>query len=60
MRTDDISIVPANKATSEDLQTVFGIRGDGERCQCQRYKMRPGESWNSVGPETRIQALPPD
>jgi GNAT superfamily N-acetyltransferase len=51
MTTSNLSIVPANEATWEDLQTVFGTRGDGRRCQCQRYKMQPGESWNSVGPE---------
>ncbi|MEO5575292.1 MAG: GNAT family N-acetyltransferase, partial [Gaiellaceae bacterium] len=31
------------------LQAVFGTRGDPARCQCQRFKMRPGESWASVG-----------
>ncbi len=46
-----ISIVPANEASWEDLQTVFGTRGDPCRCQCQRYKMHPGESWASVGAE---------
>jgi GNAT superfamily N-acetyltransferase len=44
-----VRIVPANEATWEDLQAVFGPRGDPSRCQCQRYKMRPGESWASVG-----------
>jgi GNAT superfamily N-acetyltransferase len=44
-----ITIVPANEASWEDLQTVLGTRGDPSRCQCQRYKMQPGESWASVG-----------
>ena len=44
-------IVPANEATWEDLRTVLGGRGDPRRCQCQRYKMQPGESWRSVGEE---------
>jgi GNAT superfamily N-acetyltransferase len=44
-------IVPANEATWEDIQAVFGTRGDPSRCQCQRYKMQPGESWVSVGAE---------
>jgi GNAT superfamily N-acetyltransferase len=44
-----ITVVPANKASWEDLQTVLGTRGDPSRCQCQRYKMQPGESWASVG-----------
>ena len=46
-----ITIVPANEASWEDLQTVLGTRGDPSRCQCQRYKMQPGESWASVGAE---------
>jgi GNAT superfamily N-acetyltransferase len=48
--TDDrLRIVPANEATWEDLQTIFGVRGDSSRCWCQRYKMRPKEAWGSVG-----------
>ncbi len=47
--TDEIRVVPANEARWEDLQAVFGIRGDPHRCQCQRYKMHPGESWASEG-----------
>jgi GNAT superfamily N-acetyltransferase len=46
-----ITIVPANEASWEDLQAVLGARGDPSRCQCQRYKMQPGESWASVGAE---------
>jgi GNAT superfamily N-acetyltransferase len=46
-----ITVVPANKASWEDLQKVFGTRGDPSRCWCQRYKMQPRESWASVGPE---------
>jgi GNAT superfamily N-acetyltransferase len=44
-----ISIVPANEASWDDLQAVLGARGDPSKCQCQRYKMRPRESWRSVG-----------
>lgn len=47
----EIAIVPANEASWEDLQSVLGARGDPPRCQCQRYRMQPGESWNSVGAE---------
>jgi GNAT superfamily N-acetyltransferase len=46
-----LTIVPANQASWEELQAVFGTRGDTSRCQCQRYKMQPGESWASVGAE---------
>ena len=49
--TPELKIVPANEASWEDLQTVLGTRGDPSRCQCQRYKMQPRESWASVGRE---------
>jgi GNAT superfamily N-acetyltransferase len=44
-----ISVVPANEASWEDIQAVLGTRGEPSSCQCQRYKMQPGESWASVG-----------
>ncbi len=47
--TPEVTIAPANEASWEDLQAVFGTRGDPPRCQCQRYKLHPKESWNSVG-----------
>ena len=46
-----LTIVPANEASWEDLQTVFGTCGDRARCHCSRYKMQPGESWALVGVE---------
>ena len=50
MTTDAaISVVPANEVSWEDLQAVFGTRGDPHRCQCQRYKMAPGGH-----PEARV------
>jgi len=49
--TAEVTIVPANEASWEDLQAVFGTRGDPASCQCQRFKMRPSESWASVGAE---------
>jgi GNAT superfamily N-acetyltransferase len=45
----EIAVVPANAASWDDLQAVLGPRGDPSKCQCQRYKMRPRESWRSVG-----------
>jgi hypothetical protein len=47
--TPNVAIVPANEASWDDIQAVFGTRGDPRRCQCQRFKMSPGESWASVG-----------
>ncbi len=58
MTTDPaISAVPANQASWEDLQTVFGTRGQGSRCQCQRYKLRPRESFASFPVEERAERL---
>jgi len=52
-----ISVVPANEASWEDLQTVFGTRGQATRCQCQRYKLRPRESFASFPAEERAFRL---
>ena len=51
------SAVPANEASWEDLQTVFGARGQASRCQCQRYKLRPRESFASFPEEERARRL---
>jgi GNAT superfamily N-acetyltransferase len=53
MTADDapVRVVPANRASWEDLEAIFGKRGDPARCWCQRYKMQPRESWASVGRE---------
>ena len=45
----ELTIVPANEVSWDDLQTVFGTRGDPSHCWCSRYKMRFRESWASVG-----------
>jgi GNAT superfamily N-acetyltransferase len=47
------SIVPANMASCEDLQLIFGTRGTGHVCQCQRYKLQPRESFRSFPIEER-------
>jgi GNAT superfamily N-acetyltransferase len=52
-----ISIVPANEASWDDLQTVFGTRGQGARCHCQRYKLRARESFRSFPVEERAFRL---
>jgi GNAT superfamily N-acetyltransferase len=55
--TDAINVVPANEASWEDLQTVFGTRGDAVRCQCQRFKLAPRESFGSFPVEERALRL---
>jgi len=52
-----ISIVPANEASWEDMQMVFGTRGMASRCQCQRYKLRPRASFASFPAEERAHRL---
>jgi GNAT superfamily N-acetyltransferase len=51
-----ISVVPANAASWEDLQTVLGSRGDASRCQCQWFRT-PACEWRSVSVEDRAQRL---
>jgi GNAT superfamily N-acetyltransferase len=55
--TEPIRIVPANEASCEDLQAIFGSRGTGSRCQCQRYKLAPRESFGSFPVEERAFRL---
>ena len=55
--TGEISVVPANQAACEDLQTVFGSRGSAAICQCQRYKLAPREAFKSFPPEERALRL---
>ncbi len=55
-----ISIVPANEASWEDLEAVFGTRGDASKCQCQRYKTRATDwdiAWASVPAAKRARRL---
>ena len=49
-------VVPANEASWEDLQAVFGMRGYPARCQCQRYKIGHA-GWTPVPVEERALHL---
>jgi GNAT superfamily N-acetyltransferase len=51
------SVVPANQASCADLQAVFGSRGPASRCQCQRYKLQPRESFASFPVQERAFRL---
>jgi GNAT superfamily N-acetyltransferase len=53
----DVSVVPANQASWDDLQAVFGSRGTAYRCQCQRYKLRRGEAFAKFPVEERADRL---
>lgn len=48
-----LAVRPANESSWEDLQAVFGTRGQGARCQCQRYKLLPRESFAAQAVEER-------
>ena len=52
-----ISIVPANQASWEDLQAIFGTRGPAALCQCQRFKLRPREAFRNFPVEERATRL---
>ena len=52
-----ITILPANEASWDDIQAVFGVRGDAHVCQCQRYKLQPGEAFKKVPIEERAHRL---
>lgn len=50
-----ITVRPANEASCEDLDAVFGERGSAARCRCQRYKLAPGEAFKHNPPEVRAE-----
>jgi GNAT superfamily N-acetyltransferase len=52
-----IAIVPANEATWDDIQTVFGPRGTAVVCQCQRFKLAPREAFRNFPAEERADRL---
>jgi GNAT superfamily N-acetyltransferase len=51
-----LTILPANEVSWDDLQKVFGFRGDASHCQCQRYKIG-GRVWDSIPDEARAAML---
>ena len=59
LKTTDagISVVPANEASRGDLATVFGTRGEGFQCQCQRYKLQPREAFAHFPAQVRADRL---
>jgi GNAT superfamily N-acetyltransferase len=47
-----IRIVPANEASWEDVQIVFGRRGEPARCQCQWFRI-PAAEFRALSREER-------
>jgi GNAT superfamily N-acetyltransferase len=52
-----ITIVPANQANWDDLQNIFGKRGEACNCCCQRYKLAPREAFKHHPAEVRANRL---
>lgn len=42
---DALTILAANKAKWQDLQAIFGQRGQTAHCMCQHYKVRASDWW---------------
>jgi GNAT superfamily N-acetyltransferase len=55
--TPELTIVPANEASWDDLRAVFGTRGAAATCWCQRYKLQARESFGSLPAEERAHRL---
>jgi GNAT superfamily N-acetyltransferase len=53
---DQLTIVPANKASWADLQAVFGTADYPGRCYCQSYKVRDRD-WGSLSDDERRERL---
>jgi GNAT superfamily N-acetyltransferase len=52
----NLSIVPANEASCEDLAAIFGATDYPGRCQCQRFVV-PGWFWRDTTQEQRTAML---
>jgi GNAT superfamily N-acetyltransferase len=53
---DQLAIVPANKASCEDLAAIFGTADYPAYCQCQRFKVT-GWLWRDTELAERIEML---
>lgn len=51
-----LTIVPANQASWEDLRTIFGTAGYAAKCSCQHFKTRDGH-WSSATERERQDRL---
>lgn len=54
--SSSVSVVPANEVSCEDIQTVFGTRGEAASCQCQWFKILH-KDWDSVSVAERAFRL---
>ena len=56
IRAEQLTIVPANEASWDDLVAIFGTADYPGRCQCQRFKVR-GWMWRDSTQEERTAML---
>ncbi len=54
--TEQVTIVPANKASWDDLVAIFGTTDYAGQCQCQRFKV-VGWIWRDSTQEERTELL---
>jgi hypothetical protein len=54
-----LTVVPANEGSWDDLQAIFGTRGEASRCQCQWFKVR-GCDWASLSVDERAEVAGAD
>lgn len=52
---EQLRVVPANEASAADLDAIFGARGVGAMCRCQRYRLARGERFASLPLEERVR-----
>ncbi|MGF1667421.1 MAG: GNAT family N-acetyltransferase [Acidimicrobiia bacterium] len=53
-----IRVVPANQASCDDLDLVFGTKGYPARCRCQKFRTTTDEWWHDPIPlEERVFRL---
>src|SRR5215207_1426541 len=45
-----LRVMPAADAPMDDVEAVFGTKGDPAHCWCQWYKI-PGSDWRAIGDE---------
>ena len=55
-QSSELRIVPAQDAPFDDVEAVFGTRGDPAHCWCQWYKI-PGSNWRGIGDEALRERL---
>jgi GNAT superfamily N-acetyltransferase len=53
---EGLTFVPANEASPEDLDLIFGRRGEPGNCRCQWFKHSAAE-YRAMAPETRAALL---